>query len=345
VPSLAKRFTHRAANLFLRLKGERGYLYQFAHDLTGALGGLLLLPAIRAFKPDIIIVPDRGAPSAFWPSMPNSKILFLSHHNPMRFINNPLIGSLSEEDARYAVKVENLALKRSHAVVCPSRYMKDVFSQTYPFSGIVNVIPNVADEGFILSMPPVDIKSKLDLPPEAPVIYIPSASSLVKGKLFVFEIVRRIALLFQKQIGFYLSGIIDDDLHYLLSHIPENARIYAPGHLSYADIIAVVKGCDLCISPTVLENFGMALLEAVFCGLPVVSFDIGGNRELIQDGATGFLAPFPDVGALIEKSLSLLNDGGMRASFSKESEDFSLSTFSSDKVLRAYERLFQRLES
>lgn len=345
IPAPIRQIVTRTSNLFLRLKGEQGYLYQFAYDLTGALGGLLLLPSIRAFRPDIIIVPDRGAPSAFWPLMPGSKILFLSHHNPLRFVDNPLIGELSVKDARLAVNIESLGLGKAHAVVCPSSYMKTVFAGAYRFTGKTMVIPNVADAEFISSIPASSsLRAELGLSREAPVIYIPSAGSRIKGRAFVPEIIRRIAAAHKRELGFYLSGHLDHELRHLIACLPENARAYSPGHMPYTETIATVKECDLCVSPTLLESFGMALLEAAFCGIPLVCFDAGGNRDLVRNGETGFLVPALDVDALIERSLHCLENSAMHASMSKRVKDLVSREFSPEHIIGAYEDLFEELE-
>lgn len=345
IPALIRQLITRTSNLFLRLRGEQGYLYQCAYDLTGALGGLLLIPSIRAFRPDIIIVPDRGAPSAFWPVIPGSKIIFLSHHNPLRFVGNPLIGELSESDARLAVEIESLGLGNAHAVVCPSSYMKKAFAGTYRFTGKTTVIPNVVDAEFISSVPSSSsLREELGLSREAPVIYLPSAGSRIKGRAFVPEIVRRIAAAHNSELGFYLSGHLDDELRHLIDRLPKNARVYAPGHMPYAETIATVKGCDLCVSPTLMESFGMALLEAAFCSIPLVCFDAGGNRDLVRDGETGFLVPALDVEALVERSLHCLEKPMVRASMSEMVKGLVLQEFSPEHIIGVYEELFEELE-
>jgi glycosyltransferase involved in cell wall biosynthesis len=53
----------------------------------------------------------------------------------------------------------------------------------------------------------------------------------------------------------------------------------------------------------------MALLEAGCCGVPMVTFDVGGNRELIADGLSGFLVQCQDLRGLLWRSSSLLQRG------------------------------------
>jgi glycosyltransferase involved in cell wall biosynthesis len=68
-----------------------------------------------------------------------------------------------------------------------------------------------------------------------------------------------------------------------------------------------MKACSFGVSPTLIESFGMAILEANYCHLPMVVFDAGGNREIVTPGENGFLAPYLDVEALIAEAESLFD--------------------------------------
>jgi glycosyltransferase involved in cell wall biosynthesis len=77
--------------------------------------------------------------------------------------------------------------------------------------------------------------------------------------------------------------------------------------VSYRDNMAIVKACSFGVSPTLIENFSMALLEASFCGVPMVSFDVGGNADVVSDGRNGVLVPALDIEALVNAACRLLD--------------------------------------
>ncbi|MCG3769200.1 MAG: N-acetyl-alpha-D-glucosaminyl L-malate synthase [Nitrosomonadaceae bacterium] len=297
----------RLIGWYFRIVDPSRITYHFADVAVSAWPCMMLNSAIRDFQPDVLILPDHGCPGLFIAKPKGCRTILISHHNPMRFLNNPIWGLHSERDARLTVACENRVLRKVDAVVCPSQYMQEMFNKTYAYSGPVTVIPNMVDAELIASIPSHDIRGKLVLPDDSIVIYVPSAGSVYKGARFVSEIVRRISSCTTMDIGFYLSGNIAPDLAYELRSAPTNAKVYAPGQVSYADNLAVVKACSFGISPTLIENFGMALLEASMCGVPMVSFDVGGNADVVSNGRSGVLVPFLDVEALINAACRLLD--------------------------------------
>jgi glycosyltransferase involved in cell wall biosynthesis len=78
----------------------------------------------------------------------------------------------------------------------------------------------------------------------------------------------------------------------------------AEGVYAATDILAHV--------PRWHEAFGFVIAEAMAAARPVVATAVGGVPELVEDGATGILAPRRDAATIAEKLLLLINDPGLR---------------------------------
>ena len=78
------------------------------------------------------------------------------------------------------------------------------------------------------------------------------------------------------------------------------------------------RAADLCLVPSHHESFGMAALEAMACGAPVVASRVGGLATTIQDGVTGVLVPPRDEVALAAAIASLLADDTRRAALGRQ---------------------------
>lgn len=326
---------------WIKLQERGGLKYQFADTLLGVLYGLKLNHAIKKYSPDIIVVPDKGMSNLFIKPPKHCKVVFVSHHNPMRFVDNPLIGKHSLIDAKLAVMVQQKALRKVDAVICPSIYMKQMFNDTYLFNSPVAVISNIVDAISIGEISPLNLHKNYDLPTNSPIVYIPSAGSLIKGSIFVFEIIRRLSSDVLRPIGFYLSGNIGLELTELLKFVPKNAHLIIPGKTTYQENIAYIKGCNVCVSPTLLESFGMALLEAQICGLPCVSFDVGGNCEVLNNSSSGYLAPFLDLEGLILNAVKICSIKFMEI----KTEKITKYTYNTDAILNQYVDFFTKLST
>ena len=78
------------------------------------------------------------------------------------------------------------------------------------------------------------------------------------------------------------------------------------------DIPRVLRATDVLVSPSDFESYGMAILEAMACGVPVVSTNVGGPSETLLEGETGFLIPPRDPNALAARVIQLLANRDLR---------------------------------
>lgn len=329
-----RAFLALCSALYLKAKGSRKLAYQLIDILASVPGVLRMNEALRQLGPDHIIVPDHGAPGLFL-AKGRARVTMVAHHNPGRFIGNPLLGDFCPIDVREALCLEQRALAKVDSVIAPSRYMEAVFRETFRFPGPVTTIHNPLDLSLLDGVERRDVRRELGLPADAPLVYIPSAGSRFKGERYVAQIVRRLAGARTGMLGFYLSGELSADLAKELRVLPGNVRIFSPGHLDHVETLAAVKACDFGVSPTLIENFGMAILEAGFCGVPMVVFEVGGTGEMIFDGENGFCAPCPDVEALVAHAERLL-DAGYCQEMGRSAALFARRHFDTEAIVDRY---------
>ena len=72
--------------------------------------------------------------------------------------------------------------------------------------------------------------------------------------------------------------------------------------------VEVLQASDVFLLPSESESFGLAALEALSCGVPVVASHVGGLPEVVPDGEVGYLAPVGDVATMADRVLRLLAD-------------------------------------
>jgi glycosyltransferase involved in cell wall biosynthesis len=304
---LTKKAIYYLLRVYFRLRGCRSEAYQL-YDILQSFPAMRISRDLKKFRPEVVIIPDHGAPALYLKKPKGSRFVWISHHNPARFLDQPSIPEHCAHDACLALRLEERALRKVDHVVCPSEYMKNIFLDTYQYGGGISVIPNLVDSRTLSSIPTLDPRSEMGLAGHDPVVYIPSAGSVYKGSDFVPEIMRGISTGFDGEVGFFLSGHIAPEVLDGYRKACPGISYHAPGRLAYEKNISLVKGCTICVSPTLMESFGMALLEATACGLPVVAFDTGGSGEVVKDGRNGYLVPVADVPSMVRRSLEILSD-------------------------------------
>ena len=67
----------------------------------------------------------------------------------------------------------------------------------------------------------------------------------------------------------------------------------------------------------------MAILEANFCNVPVVTFDVGGNKEIIEDGKNGYIVPYMEIEQMILRTCELLDKNTRLKTHAFVNEKFS----------------------
>jgi glycosyltransferase involved in cell wall biosynthesis len=81
---------------------------------------------------------------------------------------------------------------------------------------------------------------------------------------------------------------------------------------SQPDVTSFYLGADVFVLPSLTEGLSNALLEAMAAGLPVVASDVRGNREVVEDGVSGFLVDWADADAAARRVARLLEDAVLR---------------------------------
>jgi glycosyltransferase involved in cell wall biosynthesis len=137
------------------------------------------------------------------------------------------------------------------------------------------------------------------------------------------------------------SGPERENLGQLAEELALNDRVHFIGWQERRqDYLADV---DIFALPSRFEALPLSIIEAMQLGLPVVVSAVGGNAELVVDGDTGILVPPEDVDALVAGLRTLLDDSALRKRMGERGRKRALEQFSLDRMVRAYEALYDEL--
>lgn len=104
-----------------------------------------------------------------------------------------------------------------------------------------------------------------------------------------------------------------------------------------------LRACDAFVFPSENEAFGLALLEALSCGLPALASATGGILDIVEDGVNGRLLPVGDATAWADAMLELMGTTDARRKWGEAGRRTVLDRFSIKSVAASHETLFQAL--
>ena len=109
------------------------------------------------------------------------------------------------------------------------------------------------------------------------------------------------------------------------------------------DLPALLSGATAFLLPSETESFGLAALEALAAGVPVVASRVGGLPEVVRDGEDGFLHAVGDVEAMAASAARLVDDPSLRARLGAAARARAVADFRAEPAVDHYEAVYRRV--
>jgi glycosyltransferase involved in cell wall biosynthesis len=108
------------------------------------------------------------------------------------------------------------------------------------------------------------------------------------------------------------------------------------------DVLELIAAAGAMCLPSEAEALPMSVLEAMALARPVMATDVGGTRDLVVDGETGYLIPAGDGAALTRSLLALAADTGRADRMGAAGRERQREHFSGERMIDGYERAFEQ---
>ncbi|MBM3941619.1 MAG: glycosyltransferase family 4 protein [SAR202 cluster bacterium] len=162
-----------------------------------------------------------------------------------------------------------------------------------------------------------------------------------KGQAWLLEVYRQARFQFNHPARLVLVGRDEDgeaDLRSAIAAAGLAREVLLTGEVSDAELAGWYQQADLFSLFSQYEAFGLAYFEGMSCGVPVLTHDVGANRELLARGAV--IVPRYDMPAAVGQMVRLVNDHGLRQRLGEEARQYALAGFSWASVAERYLRVY-----
>ena len=231
-------------------------------------------------------------------------------------------------------------IERSDAVTTVSQWLRQETMRFFRPARAIEVVPNCVDVGRFRPQDSSDLRRGLAQPDEFVLSHV-SNFRPVKRVRDVVSIFAGVAA--QVPARLLLAGEGPE-----LAAAEEEARAAGVGGRVHVlgeqeDVERVYGASDLFLLPSDQESFGLAALEALACGVPVVGSRAGGLPEVVRDGVTGFLVEVGESAEATARCLTLLRDAALRRRFGAAARDDAVARFAERDVVARYVAIYERV--
>jgi N-acetyl-alpha-D-glucosaminyl L-malate synthase BshA len=230
--------------------------------------------------------------------------------------------------------------EQSDGVTAVSRFLKEKTLTNYSIDKDIQVIPNFVDTE--VYRPQKDCAFREHLAPEGERIIVHTSN---------FRPVKRVPdtiRIFDQVIKEVPSKLV------LVGDGPDRSEcerlcreLHLCDHIKFLGkqdgLVEILNAADVFLIPSQSESFGLAALEAMACGVPVVATSVGGLPELVHHNETGFIAEIGDINRMAKYCIDLLTNERKRVLFSENSRKRTVELFDKSIIVPMYEEYYKKI--
>lgn len=159
-------------------------------------------------------------------------------------------------------------------------------------------------------------------------------SYVLEPRKGILPIIRRLCELAKLFPGRLELLVVGNDSEAVKAVVPpELAVTTLPFLKSPHDFAQVLNLCDVLLYPTRAENLSLTCLDSLACGVPVISYDVGGQREAITDGVNGFLVKVDDHETMLDRLVVIMQNPALKEGLSNNARTTAESRFDFDRYI------------
>lgn len=189
---------------------------------------------------------------------------------------------------------------------------------------------------------PLEVRGEFGLPPNSKLIGVFAKVTPIKGQDLLLEALPQVLRL-HPDVHVLFVGSMEGDFARRTQQRAQELEIHRQVIFTglRADVARLMQAVDVVTLPSRSETFGLAVLEAMALGKPVVATRVGGLPELVRDGETGILVDFT-AASLAHALNELLTSAELRNRLGQTARTFACQFYTPERMVRHIEAVYAR---
>jgi glycosyltransferase involved in cell wall biosynthesis len=190
-----------------------------------------------------------------------------------------------------------------------------------------------------------EFRRKYGIDEDAIVLITIARLFMLKGQGYIIESAKVLSKRFANTVWLFVGdGNLTEHYKEQVRQLGLADRIKFTGLLPTSQIPLAIQSSDILVHCSLREGLARTLPQAMLCGVPVVSFDVDGAREVVNE-KTGRLIEPKNVERLTEACAGLIQNKNLRERFGKEGREFVKEKFSPEAMVDKIEQVYNKLVS
>jgi len=235
--------------------------------------------------------------------------------------------------------IVKFSIEQSDGVTAVSRFLREKTVTNYNISTNIEVIPNFVDTNLYKRVNAEALRARCSQPGDA-ILSHTSNFRPVKRVQDVIRIFHEVNKRIPSTLLLIGDGPERSQCEQLVRELGVAQKVHFLG--KQIDLVELLSASDLFLMPSQSESFGLSALEAMSCGVPVISSSVGGLPELQVHSETGYIAEMGDVQRMAKYCVDLLGNRSKLELFSKAARARAL-LYDSDTIVAQYEAHYRKI--
>jgi glycosyltransferase involved in cell wall biosynthesis len=188
-----------------------------------------------------------------------------------------------------------------------------------------------------------EFRQKYGIAEDAVVLVTIARLFMLKGHEYIIESAKELSKRFENAVWLFVgNGNLADDFKKQVGQLGLGDKIKFTGLLPPSEIPLAIQSSDILVHCSLREGLARALPQAMLCGRPVISFDVDGAKEVVNEN-TGRLIEPKNIEQLINASAELIGNKQLRERLGANGREFVREKFAPKTMADIIENVYKKL--